>query len=92
MALQLSIKESSTPGPAPASSNAPDAAQSAASPQQAQPTQQAQPMSSGTTAATVSRVRALFDFQPSEPGELPFKKGDIIAVIESVFRDWWRAL
>jgi signal transducing adaptor molecule len=45
---------------------------------------------SGTTAATVSRVRALFDFQPSEPGELQFKKGDIIAVLESVYKDWWK--
>jgi len=45
---------------------------------------------SGTTAATVSRVRALFDFQPSEPGELQFRKGDVIAVLESVYKDWWK--
>ncbi|KAI8631342.1 hypothetical protein F5Y19DRAFT_463620 [Xylariaceae sp. FL1651] len=44
----------------------------------------------GTTAATVSRVRALFDFVPSEPGELEFRKGDVIAVLESVYKDWWR--
>lgn len=44
---------------------------------------------SGKTAATVSRVRALFDFQPSEPGELQFRKGDVIAVLESVYKDWW---
>ncbi|EMR71105.1 putative class e vacuolar protein-sorting machinery protein hse1 protein [Eutypa lata UCREL1] len=44
----------------------------------------------GTTAATVSRVRALYDFAPSEPGELEFKKGDVIAVLESVYKDWWR--
>jgi len=49
-----------------------------------------QPVPSGTTAATVSRVRALFDFVPSEPGELEFKKGDVIAVLESVYKDWWR--
>ena len=42
------------------------------------------------TAATVSRVRALFDFQPSEAGELQFRKGDIIAVLESVYKDWWK--
>jgi signal transducing adaptor molecule len=35
-------------------------------------------------------VRALFDFQPSEPGELQFRKGDIIAVLESVYKDWWK--
>lgn len=44
----------------------------------------------GTTAATVSRVKALYDFTPSEPGELAFRKGDIIAVLESVYKDWWR--
>ncbi|EFX04633.1 sh3 domain containing protein [Grosmannia clavigera kw1407] len=44
----------------------------------------------GSTAATVSRVRALFDFAASEPDELDFKKGDVIAVLESVYRDWWR--
>ncbi|KAH9833348.1 Class E vacuolar protein-sorting machinery protein hse1 [Teratosphaeria destructans] len=44
----------------------------------------------GTTAATVSRVRALYDFTPSEPGELAFRKDDIIAVLESVYKDWWK--
>lgn len=58
--------------------------------QQQQQQQASQPVPSGTTAATVSRVRALFDFQPSEPGELEFKKGDIIAVLESVYKDWWK--
>lgn len=48
------------------------------------------PVPSGTTAATVSRVRALYDFQPSEPGELQFRKGDVIAVLESVYKDWWK--
>ncbi|KAL1899778.1 ESCRT-0 subunit protein hse1 [Sporothrix stenoceras] len=53
--------------------------------------QQATPApTQGTTAATVSRVRALFDFAASEQDELDFKKGDIIAVLESVYRDWWR--
>lgn len=49
-----------------------------------------QPATSGTTAATVSRVKALFDFQPSEAGELQFRKGDIITVLESVYKDWWK--
>lgn len=44
----------------------------------------------GTTAATVSRVKALYDFTPSEPGELAFRTGDIIAVLESVYKDWWK--
>ncbi|KAI8082653.1 uncharacterized protein B0P05DRAFT_508528 [Gilbertella persicaria] len=38
----------------------------------------------------ISRVRALYDFQPTEQGELGFEKGDIIRVIESVYRDWWK--
>ncbi|KAK6538884.1 ESCRT-0 subunit protein hse1 [Orbilia ellipsospora] len=42
------------------------------------------------TAATVSRVRALYDFVPTESGELAFRKGDIIAVLESVYKDWWK--
>lgn len=87
MALALSIKEKPAP---PSSSKKPSQSNStgaAASSQQAAPTQ---PVPSGTTAATVSRVRALFDFQPSEAGELQFRKGDIIAVLESVYKDWWK--
>ncbi|ORY81388.1 hypothetical protein BCR37DRAFT_380273 [Protomyces lactucae-debilis] len=42
------------------------------------------------TAATVSRVRALYDFAASEPGELTFHRGDVITVIESAYKDWWR--
>lgn len=83
MALAMSIKESKGATPSAAKANAPQDSGS----QQAQPTP---PVPSGTTAATVSRVRALFDFQPSEPGELQFKKGDIIAVLESVYKDWWK--
>ena len=54
-----------------------------------QPDPQIQPQA-GTTAATVSRVRALYDFSPSEAGELAFRKGDVIAVLESVYKDWWK--
>ncbi|KAF1953807.1 hypothetical protein CC80DRAFT_494385 [Byssothecium circinans] len=87
MALAMSINESKGAAPASAKSNAPQNAGAASS---SQPAQTPQPVSSGTTAATVSRVRALFDFQPSEPGELQFRKGDIIAVLESVYKDWWK--
>ncbi|OAL52463.1 hypothetical protein IQ07DRAFT_585637 [Pyrenochaeta sp. DS3sAY3a] len=87
MALAMSIRESKGAAPTAAKANTPqEAGQSSA----AQPAQPLQPMPSGTTAATVSRVRALFDFQPSEPGELQFRKGDIIAVLESVYKDWWK--
>lgn len=95
IALKLSLQEEERkkkPGPAAAGPSAPGGAAGAGAGGAAQ--QQAaapiQPMPSGTTAATVSRVRALYDFAPSEPGELEFKKGDVIAVLESVFKDWWR--
>jgi signal transducing adaptor molecule len=83
MALQLSIQENKAPKPAQSSS-------STAGPSQSQVSAGPTPITSGTTAATVSRVKALFDFVPSEPGELQFKKGDIIAVLESVYKDWWK--
>jgi signal transducing adaptor molecule len=86
MALAMSIKESKGATPSTAKANAPQESHTGSSSQAAP----AQPLQSGTTAATVSRVRALFDFQPSEPGELQFKKGDIIAVLESVYKDWWK--
>ena len=93
MALALSIKDKTAAGqasgkkPSPVSSTAAGPSQQATSSQE---TPTAQSVPSGTTAATVSRVRALFDFQPSEAGELQFRKGDIIAVIESVYKDWWK--
>ncbi|KAK7753641.1 ESCRT-0 subunit protein hse1 [Diatrype stigma] len=95
IALKLSLQEeerkkkiADTAAAAASSSAGPStnaggsAGQQAATPIPSHPT--------GTTAATVSRVRALYDFVPSEPGELEFKKGDVIAVLESVFKDWWR--
>lgn len=42
------------------------------------------------TIATVSKVRALYDLISYEPDELSFRKGDIITVSESVYRDWWK--
>ncbi|KAL0066715.1 hypothetical protein AAF712_006320 [Marasmius tenuissimus] len=38
----------------------------------------------------VTRVRALHTFEPSEPGELGFNKGDIIRVVDRGYKDWWR--
>ena len=89
MALKLSIQDKgkAVASPPPQELNAQSSSQPANS-SQSQP--QAAPVSSGTTAATVSRVRALFDFVPSESGELQFRKGDVIAVIESVYKDWWK--
>lgn len=88
MALALSIKEKDKY--ATASQAGRSSSQQGSSSQHMQ--QPIQPVHTGTTAATVSRVRALFDFQPSEPGELQFRKGDIIQVLESVYKDWWKGL
>lgn len=92
MALKLSLQEedrkkkrqaaAAAPGPSAAGPSGTQASGGDSAPHQ--------PVSSGTTAATVSRVRALYDFVPSEPGELEFRKGDVIAVLESVYKDWWR--
>lgn len=85
MALAISLKEKSSAAqaykPAQTSSSGNQVPVQAATPPAAAP---------HTTAATVSRVRALYDFVPSESGELAFRKGDIIAVLESVYKDWWK--
>ncbi|KAJ2906515.1 putative Class E vacuolar protein-sorting machinery protein [Zalerion maritima] len=102
MALKLSLQEeerrkpqagpslSSAAGPAGGSSSSATPGPSGGSATPSAESRTPAPLPSGTTAATVSRVRALFDFVPSEPGELEFKKGDVIAVLESVYKDWWR--
>ena len=88
MALALSIKDK-TAGPTEAQvGKTSSVIESTSAAAQGELSSQAVP--SGTSAATVSRVRALFDFQPSEPGELQFRKGDVIAVLESVYKDWWK--
>lgn len=87
MALALSIKDKASAAQTANKKAGATSSAAIASTQQAAPPQ---PVPSGTTAATVSRVRALFDFHPSEPGELQFRKGDIIAVLESVYKDWWK--
>ncbi|EQB49878.1 VHS domain-containing protein [Colletotrichum gloeosporioides Cg-14] len=91
MALKLSLQDEERKKKAaePVASSS-SAAPGSSSQPQPQPQSQPTPVPAGTTAATVSRVRALYDFVPSEPGELEFKKGDVIAVLESVYKDWWR--
>lgn len=42
------------------------------------------------TIANIKKVRALYDLISYESDELSFRKGDIITVVESVYRDWWR--
>ncbi|KAG0145776.1 hypothetical protein CROQUDRAFT_133564 [Cronartium quercuum f. sp. fusiforme G11] len=36
------------------------------------------------------RVKALYDFEPNDEGELAFKEGDVIRVIDSAYKDWWK--
>ncbi|EKD15159.1 uncharacterized protein L3040_001526 [Drepanopeziza brunnea f. sp. 'multigermtubi'] len=87
MALKLSIQEK-TPIPQTKSSQQPERV----GPSQSQSASQPQTVPSGTTAATVSRVKALFDFNATDLDELTFRKGDVIAVLESVYKDWWKGL
>ncbi|UKZ67429.1 uncharacterized protein TrAtP1_008588 [Trichoderma atroviride] len=87
IALKLSLQDEEQKK---AAQTAPSSSHAGSSNQQQQNAPASTAVPSGTTAATVSRVRALFDFEPTEPGELEFKKGDVIAVLESVYKDWWR--
>ena len=36
------------------------------------------------------QVKALYDFTATEGGELSFKTGDIIDVIDKVYKEWWK--
>lgn len=87
MALAISLKErqSAQAGPFKSAGKVPENSAKQNQSQAAKPSP-----APHTTAATVSRVRALYDFVPTESGELAFKKGDIIAVLESVYKDWWK--
>ncbi|CCD27404.1 ESCRT-0 subunit protein HSE1 NDAI_0K02130 [Naumovozyma dairenensis CBS 421] len=38
----------------------------------------------------VRKVRALYDLAGSGSDELSFKKGDVIMVLEQVYKDWWK--
>ncbi|KAJ1658137.1 ESCRT-0 subunit protein hse1 [Dispira simplex] len=44
----------------------------------------------GNQRGPAARVKALFDFQATEPGELGFFKGDIIDVLDQKYKDWWK--
>jgi signal transducing adaptor molecule len=48
------------------------------------------PTSSTTEGYAVTRVRALHGFEPTEPNELAFEKGDVIKVVNREYKDWWR--
>ena len=41
-------------------------------------------------AQACSRVKALYDFDPQEDGELAFRRGDVIRVVNSAYEGWWK--
>nr|XP_054762432.1 growth factor receptor-bound protein 2-like [Lytechinus pictus] len=46
----------------------------------------------GVTDQRQQRLQALYDFDPEEEGELCFRKGDIITLIDKPTKDWWRGM
>ncbi|KAG5437631.1 hypothetical protein PCANB_000668 [Pneumocystis canis] len=38
----------------------------------------------------ILKVKALYDFQATELSELSFRKGNIITVLDTTYKDWWR--
>ncbi|KAJ9474994.1 Class E vacuolar protein-sorting machinery protein HSE1 [Pseudozyma hubeiensis] len=96
---QAEASGSSAPAPALTSSYAQQpSSHNAAVQQQHAPPQQngtasassVQPTPAAPVPAVASRVRALYDFSPTEPGELAFSRGEIIRVLDSVYEHWWR--
>lgn len=73
----------STPQPAPAAATPTPAVAPAPAPA-------AVPAAAPEAPRPASRVRALHKFEPSEPGELGFEKGDVIKVVDRGYKDWWR--
>lgn len=83
MVLALSLQESQQKSTLPST-------QSQEQSQQTQLEESGQTTVTGKTAATVSRVKAIYDLQSEDPGELSFRRGDVITVLESVYKDWWK--
>ncbi|KAI8139724.1 hypothetical protein BJV82DRAFT_625834 [Fennellomyces sp. T-0311] len=90
LALALSLSESENRSTYRASSAVNKTTTSSSTPSSTNAATAAAPKPKEDAAPKVSRVRALYDFQPTEQGELGFQKGDIIRVLESVYRDWWK--
>ena len=71
-----------TTAPAAVESSSPQSSSTSAAP--------TSPTPSSTEGHAVTRVRALHSFQPNEPNELAFEKGDVIKVVNREYKDWWR--
>lgn len=96
---QQTLPVAATPAPAPAPAPVPvQAPAPAATPAYSAPVPNTTSPASATdalpldpsTLQIVKRVRALHDFAATEVGELSFKKGDVIKVVDRCFKDWWR--
>jgi signal transducing adaptor molecule len=100
-AVASSSRQQTIPEPAPVSAPAPvvvmpaQGPAPAAAPAYSAPANTASPVAEPipldpSTLQIVKRVRALHDFAATEVGELSFKKGDVIKVVDRCFKDWWR--
>ncbi|KZT43213.1 hypothetical protein SISSUDRAFT_978972 [Sistotremastrum suecicum HHB10207 ss-3] len=87
---QPQVSSQPTAGPAASKFKPASTAYRAQSPQTSHaPAQPGSPMST-TSSSALTRVRALHNFEPTQPGELAFQKGDIIRVIGKEYENWWK--
>jgi intersectin len=47
------------------------------------------PITSPTITGTPIKVKALYDYEPTSPGDLGFKEGDIVTIHSTIDKDWW---
>jgi hypothetical protein len=53
------------------------------------PSNYVQLLSTSLQAAKVIKVKALYDYEPTSPGDLSFKAGDIVHIHKQPDQDWW---
>jgi hypothetical protein len=53
------------------------------------PSNYVQLLSNGTPLSKVIKVKALYDYEPTSPGDLSFKAGDILHIHNQPDQDWW---
>jgi hypothetical protein len=47
------------------------------------------PITSPTITGTPIKVKALYDYEPTSPGDLGFKEGDIVTIHSTIDKVWW---